>query len=64
MLSEVQAGWPIVVSRDLLAERQQLGDDEIRERISGNVPNLSAGRGIHEACSSLASSSVTSIGTV
>jgi xanthine dehydrogenase YagT iron-sulfur-binding subunit len=37
MLSELQSGWPSAVSRDLQAEDQELGDDEIRDRMSGNL---------------------------
>jgi aerobic-type carbon monoxide dehydrogenase small subunit (CoxS/CutS family) len=37
MLSELEAGWPSAVSPDLGAERSQLSDDEIRERMSGNI---------------------------
>ena len=36
MLEEVREGWPSAVSEDLLAEAQ-LGDAEIRERMSGNL---------------------------
>src|SRR5881227_2594070 len=37
MLSEVEAGWPSAVSPDLAAERSELTDAEIRERMSGNI---------------------------
>jgi xanthine dehydrogenase YagT iron-sulfur-binding subunit len=36
MLAEAEAGWPSVVSRDL-AGTVALDDDEIRERMSGNL---------------------------
>jgi xanthine dehydrogenase YagT iron-sulfur-binding subunit len=41
MLDEVRAGWPSVVSADLAA-MPVLGDDEIRERMSGNLCRCSA----------------------
>jgi xanthine dehydrogenase YagT iron-sulfur-binding subunit len=37
MLDEHEAGWPSAVSRDLAAEQRELSDDEIRERMSGNI---------------------------
>jgi len=37
MLAEVAEGWPSAVSEDLQAERMALDDDEIRERMSGNL---------------------------
>ena len=37
MLSELEAGWPSNVSPDLAAERSELTDEEIRERMSGNI---------------------------
>ena len=37
MLSELEAGWPSAVSPDLAAERSELTDEEIRERMSGNI---------------------------
>jgi xanthine dehydrogenase YagT iron-sulfur-binding subunit len=37
MLREVEAGWPSVVSADLSAEHITLDDEEIRERMSGNL---------------------------
>jgi xanthine dehydrogenase YagT iron-sulfur-binding subunit len=42
MLREVAAGWPSVVSADLTAERITLDDDEIRERMSGNLCRCAA----------------------
>jgi xanthine dehydrogenase YagT iron-sulfur-binding subunit len=36
MLDELAAGWPSHVTADLTA-RPELGDDEIRERMSGNL---------------------------
>jgi xanthine dehydrogenase YagT iron-sulfur-binding subunit len=42
MLSEVDAGWPSVVSEDLTANRVALSDDEIRERMSGNLCRCAA----------------------
>jgi xanthine dehydrogenase YagT iron-sulfur-binding subunit len=41
MLDEVRAGWPSVVTQDL-ATSPSLSDDEIRERMSGNLCRCSA----------------------
>jgi xanthine dehydrogenase YagT iron-sulfur-binding subunit len=37
MLREVEAGWPSVVTADLEEEQVELGVEEIRERMSGNL---------------------------
>ncbi len=37
MLNEVEAGWPIAVTADLGTAGITLDDDEIRERMSGNL---------------------------
>jgi xanthine dehydrogenase YagT iron-sulfur-binding subunit len=37
MLSEAEAGWPSHVTRDVSAGQTRLTDDEIRERMSGNL---------------------------
>jgi xanthine dehydrogenase YagT iron-sulfur-binding subunit len=37
MLREAEAGWPSVVTADLNASRVELTDEEIRERLSGNL---------------------------
>jgi xanthine dehydrogenase YagT iron-sulfur-binding subunit len=37
MLREAKAGWPSAVSADLAADRITLTDEEIRERMSGNL---------------------------
>ncbi len=37
MLREAEEGWPSAVSVDLNAEHVTLNDDEIRERMSGNL---------------------------
>jgi xanthine dehydrogenase YagT iron-sulfur-binding subunit len=42
MLDEVAAGWPSAVTTDLSAERTPLDDDEIRERMSGNLCRCAA----------------------
>ncbi len=42
MLREVEAGWPSVVSADLTAEHVTLTDEEIRERMSGNLCRCAA----------------------
>jgi xanthine dehydrogenase YagT iron-sulfur-binding subunit len=46
MLDEVERGWPSNVSPDLGAERSELTDDEIRERMSGNICRCGAYRNI------------------
>ena len=42
MLREVEAGWPSSVSTDVNAEHVTLSDDEIRERMSGNLCRCAA----------------------
>ncbi len=42
MLREVEANWPSAVSEDLNAEHITLSDDEIRERMSGNLCRCAA----------------------
>src|SRR5262249_10390714 len=42
MLREVAAGWPSAASADLAADRITLTDDELRERMSGNLCRCAA----------------------
>ena len=42
MLREAEAGWPSAVSADLTADQVTLDDDEIRERMSGNLCRCAA----------------------
>jgi len=49
MLREVEAGWPSAVSSDLTAEKIILTDDEIRERMSGNLCRCAAYANIVQA---------------
>ena len=42
MLREVEAGWPSAVSTDVNAGHVTLSDDEIRERMSGNLCRCAA----------------------
>jgi xanthine dehydrogenase YagT iron-sulfur-binding subunit len=42
MLEEARAGWPSVVTDDLASETVVLDDDEIRERMSGNLCRCAA----------------------
>lgn len=42
MLREVEAGWPSAVTADLNADNTALNDDEIRERMSGNLCRCAA----------------------
>jgi xanthine dehydrogenase YagT iron-sulfur-binding subunit len=37
MLQEAAAGWPSIVTKDVNADRVVLDDEEIRERMSGNL---------------------------
>ena len=37
MLQEVEAGWPSHVTADVAAEEMSLSDEEVRERMSGNL---------------------------
>jgi xanthine dehydrogenase YagT iron-sulfur-binding subunit len=42
MLAEARAGWPSAVTADLTAPAVTLDDDEIRERMSGNLCRCAA----------------------
>jgi xanthine dehydrogenase YagT iron-sulfur-binding subunit len=42
MLDEVRRGWPSAVTADLLAEQGDLTDEEVRERMSGNLCRCAA----------------------
>jgi xanthine dehydrogenase YagT iron-sulfur-binding subunit len=42
MLREAEDGWPSAVSADLNAEQVKLNEDEIRERMSGNLCRCAA----------------------
>ena len=42
MLREVEAGWPSQATSDVAAQRVALTDEEIRERMSGNICRCSA----------------------
>lgn len=42
MLREVEAGWPSAVTADLTADHAVLNEDEIRERMSGNLCRCAA----------------------
>jgi len=42
MLREAEAGWPSAVTADLNADHVTLDDDEIRERMSGNLCRCAA----------------------
>jgi xanthine dehydrogenase YagT iron-sulfur-binding subunit len=42
MLQEVEAGWPSVVTKDPRADGVVLDDEEIRERMSGNLCRCAA----------------------
>jgi xanthine dehydrogenase YagT iron-sulfur-binding subunit len=55
MLDEARAGWPSHVTADLSAERIDLDDDEIRERMSGNLCRCGAYVNIVPAIAQVAS---------
>jgi xanthine dehydrogenase YagT iron-sulfur-binding subunit len=42
MMQEAAAGWPSIVTRDVNADRVVLDDDEIHERMSGNLCRCAA----------------------
>ena len=46
MLDEAKAGWPSAVTSDIAAPTVELDDDEIRERMSGNLCRCGAYLGI------------------
>lgn len=46
MVKEAEAGWPSHVTADVKSESIALSDDEIRERMSGNLCRCSCYRGI------------------
>jgi xanthine dehydrogenase YagT iron-sulfur-binding subunit len=54
MLQEAAAGWPSVVSKDLTAEAVDLDDDEIRERMNGNLCRCAAYANIVPAIAEMA----------
>jgi len=54
MLEEAKAGWPSVVSKDLNATEVVLEDDEIRERMSGNLCRCAAYANIVSAIAQVA----------
>jgi xanthine dehydrogenase YagT iron-sulfur-binding subunit len=54
MLEEVAAGWPSVVSDDLNSDRVVLDDEEIRERMSGNLCRCAAYANIVSAIAEVA----------
>ena len=55
MLREVEAGWPSAVSRNPLAEQVALDEEEIRERMSGNLCRCAAYANIVPAIAQAAS---------
>jgi len=54
MIGEADAGWPSAVSDDLAGDRYALVDDEIRERMSGNLCRCAAYANIVPAIASIA----------
>jgi xanthine dehydrogenase YagT iron-sulfur-binding subunit len=60
MLREVEAGWPSAVSADLTADQVVLDDDEIRERMSGNLCRCAAYANIVPAIREVAQQDQTS----
>ena len=55
MLEEFRSGAPSAVTEDLAADRMELTDDEIRERMSGNLCRCGAYNGIVAAIREVAS---------
>jgi xanthine dehydrogenase YagT iron-sulfur-binding subunit len=55
MLREARSGWPSAVTPDLRAERVELGPEEIRERMSGNLCRCGAYLNIVPAIAEVAS---------
>jgi xanthine dehydrogenase YagT iron-sulfur-binding subunit len=49
MLREVEAGWPSYVTADVGAEEMSLTDEEVRERMSGNLCRCGAYPNIRDA---------------
>jgi xanthine dehydrogenase YagT iron-sulfur-binding subunit len=49
MITELEHGVPSVVTPDLSSEKISLTDDELRERMSGNLCRCGAYNGIVEA---------------
>ncbi len=60
MLREVAAGWPSAVTADLTANTVALDDDEIRERMSGNLCRCAAYANIVPAIREVAQQDQTS----
>jgi xanthine dehydrogenase YagT iron-sulfur-binding subunit len=54
MLEEAEAGWPSHVTEDLNAEEVSLDDEEIRDRMSGNLCRCAAYANIVPAISEVA----------
>jgi xanthine dehydrogenase YagT iron-sulfur-binding subunit len=54
VLAEARAGWPSHVTDDLTAERVRLTDEEIRERMSGNLCRCAAYANIVPAVAAVA----------
>jgi xanthine dehydrogenase YagT iron-sulfur-binding subunit len=42
LLAEARRGWPSAITADLGAEQTELSDEEIRERMSGNLCRCAA----------------------
>jgi xanthine dehydrogenase YagT iron-sulfur-binding subunit len=55
MLQEAEDGWPSFVTADLSADHVTLDDDEIRERMSGNLCRCAAYANIVPAIKEVAS---------
>ena len=54
MLREADQGWPSAVSGDVDRDGVALDDDEIRERMSGNLRRCGAYSNIQDAIAELA----------
>ena len=63
MLREAEAGWPSAVSADVAAEHLTLTDEEIRERMSGNLCRCAAYANIVPAIREVARQAQAPLGT-
>lgn len=54
MLSEMKAGWPSHVTEDVASHHIELTDEELRERMSGNICRCAAYPNIVEAIQTVA----------
>jgi xanthine dehydrogenase YagT iron-sulfur-binding subunit len=63
MLREAEAGWPSAVSADVAADHIALDDEEIGERMSGNLCRCAAYANIVPAIAEVARQAHAPLGT-